>query len=146
MDDHNAPVTAGADGDGSPAGLWSAVDGIWGWLEASRPANGDGEELLLRVLKLSEEVGEVAQAVVGVTGHNPRKGTTHTWQDVEAELCDVVITALVTLRTLTPDAREVFAGHLARVVGRSQDQPSPASPRVGGRASESNRARESRST
>jgi hypothetical protein len=31
----------------------------------------------------------------------------------------VVITALVALRTLTPDAREVFAAHLAGVTERS---------------------------
>lgn len=30
-----------------------------------------------------------------------------------------MITALVALRTLTPEAREVFAGHLARVTDRS---------------------------
>jgi NTP pyrophosphatase (non-canonical NTP hydrolase) len=71
------------------------------------------------MLKLSEEVGEVAQAVIGATGQNPRKGVTHTWDDVQAELCDVVITALVALRTLTPDAREVFAQHLTGVRTRS---------------------------
>jgi hypothetical protein len=38
---------------------------------------------------------------------------------VQAELCDVVITALVALRTLTPEAREVFEGHLERVRERS---------------------------
>ncbi len=45
--------------------------------------------------------------------------TSHSWRDVEAELCDVVITAMVALRTLTPDAAEVFAGHLRRVAERS---------------------------
>lgn len=71
------------------------------------------------MLKLTEEVGEVAQAVIGATGQNPRKGVTHSWEDVQGELCDVVITALVALRTLTPEAREVFEGHLARVRERS---------------------------
>ncbi len=61
------------------------------------------EGLLLRILKLSEEVGEVAEAVIGATGQNPRKGFSHTWDDVQAELCDVAITALMALRTLTPD-------------------------------------------
>ncbi|MEW2632467.1 MazG-like family protein [Streptomyces sp. NPDC048389] len=79
------------------------------------------QEVLLRVLKLSEEVGEVAQAVIGAKGQNPRKGTTHSWQDVESELCDVVITAMVALRTLTPDAAETFTFHLDRVVNRSLD-------------------------
>jgi NTP pyrophosphatase (non-canonical NTP hydrolase) len=98
--------------------LWARIDDLWAWLDTHR-AHDDREGLLLRMLKLSEEVGEVAQAVIGATGQNPRKGTTHTWQDVEAELCDVVITALVALRTLTPQAREVFGRHLARVTERS---------------------------
>ncbi|KAB2972455.1 hypothetical protein F8R89_10585 [Streptomyces sp. SS1-1] len=97
---------------------WKAVDALWAWLESEQPVSGR-EGLLLRMLKLSEEVGEVAQAVIGATGQNPRKGVTHTWDDVQSELCDVVITALVALRTLTPDAREVFARHLARVTERS---------------------------
>ncbi len=103
------------------ADLWTSIDALWTWLEANRPdgAGGGDQSLFLRMLKLSEEVGEVAQAVIGVTGRNPRKGVTHTWEDVQAELCDVVITALVALRTLTPDTREVFAEHLARVTERS---------------------------
>ncbi|MCF2125301.1 MazG-like family protein [Strepomyces sp. STD 3.1] len=106
------------DRGGIPADLWDTVDALWQWLEADQPVGGR-EGLLLRMLKLSEEVGEVAEAVIGATGQNPRKGTTHTWEDVEAELCDVVITAMVALRTLTPEAREVFGRHLARVAGRS---------------------------
>ncbi|MDT3725870.1 MazG-like family protein [Streptomyces sp. DSM 41972] len=98
--------------------LWGSVEALHGWLDANRVVDGP-EEVLLRILKLSEEVGEVAQAVVGATGQNPRKGVTHTWEDVCAELCDVAVTALVALRTLTPEAREVFAGHLRRVLERS---------------------------
>ncbi|MFD5946715.1 MazG-like family protein [Streptomyces collinus] len=98
--------------------LWSRIDALYAWLDANRPVEGR-EGLLLRILKLSEEVGEVSQAVIGVTGQNPRKGVTHTWEDVEAELCDVVITALLALRTLTPEAREVLARHLERVTRRS---------------------------
>ncbi|MBR8641322.1 MazG-like family protein [Streptomyces tuirus] len=98
--------------------LWSAVDDLWEWLETNRPVEGR-EGLLLRILKLTEEVGEVSEAVIGATGQNPRKGVTHTWDDVRSELCDVVITALVALRTLTPDARGVFARHLERVTRRS---------------------------
>ncbi|MEU5223650.1 MazG-like family protein [Streptomyces toyocaensis] len=100
------------------AELWESIEDLCGWLDANRPVDGpDG--LLLRILKLSEEVGEVAQAVVGATGQNPRKGTTHTWDDVRSELCDVAVTALVALRTLTPDAREVFVRHLEGVTRRS---------------------------
>ncbi|MET9388964.1 MazG-like family protein [Streptomyces sp. NPDC006624] len=110
--------------DQTPHGpdLWDTVDTLWEWLEAHRPADRPDESsegVLLRVLKLSEEVGEVAEAVIGATGTNPRKGVTHTWDDVRAELCDVVVTALVALRTLTPEAREVFTRHLERVRERS---------------------------
>ncbi|MFI6032830.1 MazG-like family protein [Streptomyces sp. NPDC051315] len=108
----------------APADLWDTVDALWTWLDAGQPAGGR-EALLLRMLKLSEEVGEAAQAVIGATGQNPRKGVSHTWEDVGSELCDVVITALVALRTLTPDAREVFARHLARVAERSLGTTAP---------------------
>ncbi|WP_406460417.1 MazG-like family protein [Streptomyces sp. NBC_01622] len=116
-----------------PAGLWDGIDSLWTWVDTNRPLDGR-EGLLLRILKLSEEVGEVSEAVIGVTGQNPRKGVTHTWDDVQAELCDVVITALIALRTLTPDTQEVFTRHLARVTERSlgpsavvhpQDLPAP---------------------
>ncbi|GGS46003.1 MazG-like family protein [Streptomyces violaceus] len=98
--------------------LWATIDTLWEWLDANRPVEGR-EGVLLRILKLSEEVGEVSEAVIGATGQNPRKGVTHTWDDVQSELCDVVITALVALRTLTPEAREVFGRHLERVRERS---------------------------
>lgn len=102
--------------------LWDAVDDLCAWLDENRPVEGR-EGLLLRIVKLSEEVGEVAEAVIGATGQNPRKGTTHTWDDVRSELCDVAVTALVALRTFSPDAREVFARHLARVTQRSLGAP-----------------------
>jgi hypothetical protein len=47
---------------------------------------------------------------------------------VQAELCDVIFTAMVVLTTLTPDAREVFYAHLARVADRSLRQPGTATP------------------
>ncbi|WP_329409289.1 MazG-like family protein [Streptomyces sp. NBC_00704] len=106
------------DGRWAGADVWTTVDALRTWLDDNRAHDGR-EGLLLRVLKLSEEVGEVAQAVIGATGQNPRKGVDHTWEDVQAELCDVVVTALVALRTLTPDAPAVFARHLARVADRS---------------------------
>ncbi|MFF9620579.1 MazG-like family protein [Streptomyces griseosporeus] len=114
--DDTAPTPAAAE---AAADLWDTVDALWRWLEAGQPIGGR-EGLLLRVLKLSEEVGEAAQAVIGATGQ--ALGTSHSWEDVQAELCDVVITALIALRTLTPDAREVFARHLERVARRSLPQ------------------------
>ncbi|MEU1042898.1 MazG-like family protein [Streptomyces sp. NPDC005907] len=107
-----------ADHTAAAEDLWATIDDLHTWLDDHRTHDGR-EELLLRMLKLTEEVGEVAQAVIGAAGHNPRKGTSHSWDDVRAELCDVAITALVALRTLTPDARETFAAHLAGVRERS---------------------------
>lgn len=109
----------------SSGGLWDSVDGLHAWLNTHSAVDGR-EALLLRVLKLSEEVGEVAQAVIGATGQNPRKGTTHSWDDVGSELCDVALTALVALRSLTPDAGEVFTRHVAKVAARSLGQDAPA--------------------
>ncbi|MCZ0989535.1 MazG-like family protein [Streptomyces diastatochromogenes] len=104
------------------ADLWPTIDELWDRLEATRKHAGP-EGVLLRILKLSEEVGEVAEAVIGATGQNPRKGVTHTWEDVQGELCDVAITALVALRTLTPEAREVFEAHLKGVRARPLTPP-----------------------
>ncbi|WP_307806805.1 MazG-like family protein [Streptomyces sp. FH025] len=98
--------------------IWESVDHLVAWLD-EQSAQTPQEERLLRILKLSEEVGEVGAAVIGATGQNPRKGVTHTWEDVQHELCDVVFTALVALRTLTPDAARVFAERLAYVERRS---------------------------
>ncbi|MFJ4831174.1 MazG-like family protein [Streptomyces sp. NPDC088747] len=107
-----------ADPEGADDLVWDSIDRLYVWLDSHQELTGR-ELLLTRMLKLSEEVGEVAQAVIGVTGQNPRKGTSHTWDDVRSELCDVVITALVALRTLTPDARETFTAHLAAITERS---------------------------
>jgi NTP pyrophosphatase (non-canonical NTP hydrolase) len=97
---------------------WDTIAEIVGWLDAGSHLPPETEKLL-RIMKLTEETGEVTQAVSGAMGQNPRKGVTHTWQDVEAELCDVMFTAMVALTTLTPDARKVFDTHLARVADRS---------------------------
>ncbi|WP_436319635.1 methyltransferase [Streptomyces syringium] len=84
---------------------------------------------ILQALKISEEAGEVAEAVIGALGQNPRKGFSHTWDDVRAEVCDVITTGMVALNRLTPDAAEVFARHLARIAERDlgeRRQPVPA--------------------
>ncbi|MFD5930242.1 MazG-like family protein [Streptomyces sp. NPDC060333] len=82
----------------------------------------------LQVLKIGEEFGEAAQAVIGVHGTNPRKGISHSWDDVQAEVADTAITALVTLARMRPhDAAEFFAGFLADKSSRFL-VPTPPSP------------------
>ena len=97
---------------------WKTIGELVAWLDQNSPVAPETDRLL-RVMKLTEEVGEANQAIIGVLGQNPRKGVTHTWEDVEAELCDVILTAMVALTTLTADAPKIFEGHLDRVAERS---------------------------
>jgi NTP pyrophosphatase (non-canonical NTP hydrolase) len=97
---------------------WDTVGRLVEWLDRSSALAPETEKLL-RLMKLTEEVGEVAEAVIGVTGQNPRKGVTHGWDDVNAELCDVILTAMVALATITPDARRVFSERVDHVAARS---------------------------
>jgi NTP pyrophosphatase (non-canonical NTP hydrolase) len=103
---------------------WDVVSELVAWIDESSPLPPETDKLI-RLMKLSEEVGEVTAAVIGALGQNPRKGVTHTWDDVQAELCDVILTAMVALATLTPDARKVFAQRLEQVSARSL-RPTPA--------------------
>jgi NTP pyrophosphatase (non-canonical NTP hydrolase) len=103
---------------------WGTIGEIVGWLDENSVLPPDTEKLL-RIMKITEEAGEVTQAVIGALGQNPRKGVTHTWDDVQAELCDVMFTAMVALATITPDAQETFDTHLARVADRALRKPSP---------------------
>jgi NTP pyrophosphatase (non-canonical NTP hydrolase) len=54
-----------------------------------------------RLAKVSEECGEVIAAYIGATGQNPRKGVTHTDDNVRSELLDVAITALCAYEHMT---------------------------------------------
>lgn len=78
----------------------------------------------LRLMKLSEEVGEVMQAYIGAIGANRRKGANHTPDDVAKELADVVITAMVALHDWT-DAPELFLKEqVTRVLERCKKEGS----------------------
>lgn len=84
--------------------------------------NGISEtETSMRLLKLVEEVGEVGAAYIGVTGQNPRKGVTHTKEDVASELCDVILTAAVALHRFTDKPEYVFGEHVRKVARRARN-------------------------
>jgi NTP pyrophosphatase (non-canonical NTP hydrolase) len=86
------------------------------WLDAH---NGRSQhEVTHRILKLVEEVGEVAQAPIGQLGQNPRKGVTHSRDDVAAELADVVVTAPVALHSLDLDPATVLACKARAIAAR----------------------------
>ncbi|MEE6257870.1 MazG-like family protein [Plantactinospora sonchi] len=96
--------------------IWTTVRDARVWLDQ---ANGtDRSELTCRILKVTEEAGEVAGAWIGLLGQNPRKGVTHDLADVADELADVAITALVAIESLGLDPREVLAGRAERVHAR----------------------------
>jgi NTP pyrophosphatase (non-canonical NTP hydrolase) len=68
----------------------------------------------VRLLKLTEEVGEVADAFIGMRGLNRRKGVCRTRDDLLAELADVIITAAVAMSGgVTGDVEEARR-HLER--------------------------------
>lgn len=97
---------------------WETVDRLVAWLDRGSELP-DETKTILQILKITEEAGEVAEALIGVTGQNPRKGYSHTWHDVESELCDVIVTAMVALTRVNPQARTRFAEHLAAVARRA---------------------------
>jgi NTP pyrophosphatase (non-canonical NTP hydrolase) len=96
--------------------IWQAVHTIRTWLDSANGASG--QELTCRILKVTEEAGEAAGAWIGVLGTNPRKGVTHTVDDVAAELADVAMSALVAIESLGIDAQATLARCAAKVQGR----------------------------
>ncbi|MFV2103254.1 MazG-like family protein [Micromonospora sp. LOL_024] len=108
---------------------WQAVRAARGWLDET---NGTGEaELTCRMLKLTEEAGEVAAAWIGMLGQNPRKGVTHTREEVAAELADTAFTALVAIESLGLDARAELEACAAKVAGRLDDRPAASGSAAG---------------
>jgi NTP pyrophosphatase (non-canonical NTP hydrolase) len=82
-------------------------------------------EATMRLLKVTEEVGEVAAAWVGATSYNPRKGPTHGVEDVVKELGDVVSSALIAIVALGYDPAEIMAEHEQLTRQRMFEHPPP---------------------
>ncbi|OKI26676.1 hypothetical protein A6A28_17080 [Streptomyces sp. CB03578] len=64
------------------ASTWDNIGRLKGWLDDEAGKRPETETRLLRVVKIVEEAGKVAEAVCGAVGGNPRKGASHTWDDV----------------------------------------------------------------
>jgi hypothetical protein len=94
--------------------VWEHVARTVAWLDA---ANGRSpHETAVWIMKITEEAGEAVAAYIGLTGANPRKGTTAEPGDLAGELCDVVLAALIALATVTggtPQAESRLASHVA---------------------------------
>ena len=100
--------------------LFADIADITAWLDAANPA--DAHEDSMRVLKLVEEAGEAAAAYIGMVGQNPRKGVTHTEDDLLGELADVALTALCAIQHFTRNTavtRAVLATKVSRIMARS---------------------------
>ncbi|WP_190108476.1 MazG-like family protein [Streptomyces cinnamoneus] len=100
--------------------LWETVRRIKQFTDERRNLPQD-MTLLLRLAKMQEELGELSQALIGAKGWNPRKGISHTQEDVLKETCDVILTAMVTLVTLTDDPGQAFDEHLDHIERRWKD-------------------------
>ncbi|WP_406730730.1 MazG-like family protein [Streptomyces sp. NBC_01794] len=111
---------------------WQTIARLAGRLEDHSTLPRE-QRILLQLLKIQEEAGEVAEAVIGAMGQNPRKGLSHTWEDVEAEVCDVIITGMVALTRMNPEAATVFARHMEGIVARdlSKSEDAAAGSAVG---------------
>lgn len=104
-----------------PWDMWADIATVVAWLNDHNEL--DEHEITLRILKLQEEAGEVAEARINQLAQNPRKGKWATENDVAMELCDVMVTAAVALTTITGDptvARGFLASKLAGLVKRTQ--------------------------
>jgi NTP pyrophosphatase (non-canonical NTP hydrolase) len=73
------------------------------WMDESKSYEGIDSEAHLwrRCMKISEETGEVFEALSGTLGENPRKGVTHSMDDVVDELLDVAMAALGAVEHIT---------------------------------------------
>lgn len=102
-------------------GIYRMAERTKNWLDEH---NGGGrEETGMRILKVSAEAGEAADAWAGVTGQNPRKGITHTRQQVAEELADVALTALVAIVSLGYNPEEIMAACEAKTEKVIQELP-----------------------
>ncbi|MGW3326338.1 PIG-L family deacetylase [Streptomyces virginiae] len=93
---------------GNESGLWDMIGQLGDLFTRRDTVSGLSleQQWTIQVLKLSEEVGESAGAVIGASGANPRKE--HTWSDVQEEVADTAITSLVTLYRMLGDQASAF--------------------------------------
>jgi len=92
-------------------GTAEKIAALSAWVDAN-PSNAERDQeaqLWGRTMKVAEELGEVTAALIGATGQNPRKGYTHTMEDVRKELLDVALTALCAVEYLDHNAGTALA-------------------------------------
>ncbi|MFT3888524.1 MAG: MazG-like family protein [Arachnia sp.] len=98
------------------------------WIDEGNAGRPPEAETWARVAKVAEEAGEVIAAQIGATGQNPRKGVSHSVDDVEEELLDVAVTALAAVEHLRGHdgrALELLADKVARIIARARTASIP---------------------
>lgn len=116
-------------GRGWKAGMKYAADAgppleACGIIQAISDANPDKQpgNLIRRIVKIMEELGEASEAFLNVTSLS--NGKNKRWSDVREELADAVIVAVDCALTPTPDqieaglTREQVMAAFANVIGR----------------------------
>lgn len=110
------PPPSGERETGNLSGLGSDLAWISRTVTASYRDGMDPElTMRRRVGKVFVEAGELADAIEGYTGENPRKGVYATREDVVKELIDCASAALCAVEYMTGDRGEAL-GMLARQV------------------------------
>jgi NTP pyrophosphatase (non-canonical NTP hydrolase) len=84
---------------------------MWDRVKLLHEYHGD-VPMEVRILKLTEEVGEAAEAFMGVRGLNVRKGVCRSREDLLDELADVIITAAVAMSAVANGSADEAAQHL----------------------------------
>jgi NTP pyrophosphatase (non-canonical NTP hydrolase) len=79
------------------------------WIDAPNAHRDPEAQAWSRIAKVGEEHGEVIAAFIGAIGQNPRKGVTHSLEDVTEELLDVALTALAAVEHLRGHDGEALA-------------------------------------
>lgn len=79
------------------------ISAISQWIDTSKGYKGIDPEAHIwrRTMKVVSEAGEAHDALCGILGENPRKGVTHTQDDLLGELLDCALAALGAVEHLT---------------------------------------------
>lgn len=120
--------------------MFADIAAITRWLDANTPDSP--QEDATRVMKAGEEIeeayralavidvafGRAVTAYIGFTGENPRKGVTHTLDELATELADIAITAMCAIAHFYPVqsplmVRAFMAAKITEIIKRSDIQP-----------------------
>lgn len=97
------------------------------WIDEHNEGMDPMFSLVMRYVKVIEELGETVAEIIGMLGQNPRKGVTSTLEDVIKEGNDTALTILGANESARGNkglALEEFFAHVGRVHARMLQAPS----------------------